>query len=420
MTYRRALLGTTFLLLAGPALAGTQQPAYKPDLLPPNPAVGECYARVEIPAQYERTTERVVTREAHKRLHVQQPQLRSRTESIMVKEPSVRYVVRQPTYSTVTKHVMTRPGYDKLSVSHPHFKSVTETVQTGAPRLVWKRGNPAKLRAQGYIIHSTADAGVGGRGYSSTTQYGKTGGSRCGPMCEIWCLVEEPGDSVTVTRQVMTSPGQIQRTPVPPAYQAITQQVVTDPGGVHKVPVPAEYQSIEIQDIIHPGGQAYVEVPAEYGQVDGRRLVSESRYEWRRVVCKPGASSGIAHRSSGHTVYPSSSTSIHKSGHLVGQNQQQIHHRTTVQSSAPVTYRTTHTATTTHVPAVTHGTLAVRRPAYSTGYTSGYQGTYAHGATTSRLGKSGQPNRSYSGPAYTAPGASSDARTVIYESRRQR
>jgi len=409
MTYRRALLGTTFLLLAGPALAGTQQPAYKPDLLPPNPAVGECYARVEIPAQYERTTERVVTREAHKRLHVQQPQLRSRTESVMVKEPSVRYVVRQPTYATVTKQVMTRPGYDKLSVSHPHFKSVTETVQTGAPRLVWKRGNPAKLRAQGYIIHSTADAGVGGRGYSSTTQYGKSGGSRCGPMCEIWCLVEEPGDSVTVTRQVMTSPGQIHRTPVPPAYQAITQQVVTDPGGVHKVPVPAEYQSIEIQDIVNPGGQAYVEVPAEYGQVEGRRLVSESRYEWRRVVCKPGASAGITHRSSGH---------------LVGQNQHQTHHRTTVQSSAPVTYRSIHTPTTTYVPAVTHvpthGTLTAKQPAYSTGYTSGHQGTYANGATTTRLGTTGQPNRAYSGPAYTAPSAHSDGQTVIYESRPQR
>lgn len=385
-----AMLG--LMLLATPALAGTVAgPAYVPDMLPPNPTAGECYVRVEIPAQYETTAQTVVTREAHTRLQVEPPKLVTRTEQVMVKEPSVQYVVRQPSYRTVTEQVLTRPGYEKLSVSQPSFEARTETIQQSAPRLVWKKGNPGKLRAMGYKIHSTADAGIGGQGYSSTTQYGRMGGERCGPMCEIWCLVEEPGDSVTVTRQVMTQSGQIQRTPVPPAYETIHKQVVADPGGVEEVPVPAEYRTLQIQDLVHQGGAAQIEVPAEYGQVQGRRLISESRYEWRRAVCAPGTA--VRRQSSHHT-----------SGHVTQGNV--THGYATQGQTAPLaggsrTYRSsTHSVT----------------PAGATGYTTRtYMAptTVQSGQTVVRTHtSSNHPDPAYSGPAYSSQGYVSSDVTV--------
>lgn len=322
MSRRNTLLGTisvtaAWLCLSAPSFAGQTGPAYVPDLLPSDPVAGECYARVEIPAQYETTTHQVVTREAHTRLQLQQPKLTSRSEQIMIKEPSVRYVVRQPTYRTVTDKIMTRPGYDKLSISPPVFQTQTETIQKSAPRLIWKKGNPGKLRAMGYKIHSTADAGIGGKGYSSTTQYGQIGGERCGPMCEIWCLVEEPGDQITVTRQVLSQAAKIHRTPVPPVYQTIQKQVVADPGGVEKIPVPAEYRTLQIEELVHQGGAAQIDVPAEYGQVQGRRLIAEARYEWRLAVCAPGTGRAIQ---SGHTTSGTvgSQTLHHGSSHLAG------------------------------------------------------------------------------------------------------
>ncbi|MEM7729104.1 MAG: hypothetical protein AAF311_07490 [Pseudomonadota bacterium] len=402
MPRHRLLIGTVLLstsasLLALSAGASPLPPSYVPDLEPPNPVAGECYARVEIPARYEPTTQSVLTREGHKRLSVTQPRLESRTERIEVREPSVRYEVRQPTYATVTEQVMTRPAYEKLSVTEPTFRTVTETVQHGRPRLVWKRGNPAHLRAQGYIIHSTADAGVGGKGYSSTTQYGQTGGQRCLDDCVIWCLVEEPGESVTVTRQVLSRAGDVLRTPVPPLFETVHKQVVTDPGGVKKIPIPAEYRDIQVQTLAHPGGVSHVEVPPEYGQVQGRKLVSESRYEWRRVVCKPSVShpakvyNGTVYNSTAHrTAAPTVTT--HSASHATSHGGP---HAGTVYS--PVrssrTYQgRTYQSGTYQGTIVNHGSGALTyRPS----------GRLTGGAVVPSSGL--VPDHAYSGPAYAVP-----------------
>lgn len=281
---------TAPLAMAGGAITGGL-PAYTPDLTPPNPNIGECYARVEVPAQYSEGSQQVMTEEGYTHLEVQQAQLASRQEQVMIKEASTRFRVRQPSFRSTTEQVLVRPAYDKLSVSKPQFSTVTERVQSTAPRLIWKRGNPGKLAAQGYKIHTTADAGYRGRGYNSETQFTNSGGSKCGANCEIWCLVEEPGEAVEYNRKVMTSPGRVQRTPVPAKYQTIHKQVVSDPGGVEEIPVPAQYRSITVQDVIHPGGETTVNVPPKFSTVGTKTLTSPERYEWRRVLCAPGTGS---------------------------------------------------------------------------------------------------------------------------------
>lgn len=270
---------------------GLSMPGYTPDLVPNNPNPGECYARVEVPAQFAAGSQQVMVEEGYSHLEVQQPQLASRQERVMIKEASTRYRVRQPSYRSTTEQMLVRPAYDKLSVSAPKFSTVKERVQSSAPRLIWKRGNPGKLIAQGYKIHTTADAGYQGRGYSSATQFAATGGERCGDNCEIWCLVEEPGEAVEYNRKVMTSPGRVERTTVPAKYQTIHKQVLSDPGGVEEIPVQAEYRSVTVQDVVHPGGENMVNVPPKYAEVATKTLTSPERYEWRRVLCEPGTGS---------------------------------------------------------------------------------------------------------------------------------
>lgn len=305
------ILSVTISPLAIAGGTGTY-PSYTPDLLPANPTTGECYARIEIPAQFVTGSERVVVEEGYSQLNVQQPQLASRQERVMVKEASVRYRVRQPSFRSVTEQMLVRPAYDKLSVSTPQFSTVTQQVKTSSPRLVWKRGNPGKLAAQGYTIHSTADAGRYGQGYSSTIEQGIIGGTSCGETCEIWCLVEEPGASVEFKRKVMTSPGRVQRTPVPAKYQTIHKRVVSDPGGIEKIPVAAEYRTISVEDIVHPGGENIVHVPPKYANIPTKTLTSAERYEWRRVLCAPG--SGTIKSSADFAANPSSqSASSHSS-----------------------------------------------------------------------------------------------------------
>lgn len=295
----------TAIFMGGAATAFAGGPTGFPSALPPVANPGECYAQVKIPAQYSRGSETVVTADGFANLDVTDPQFQRRTESVMTKEPSTRYVVRQPQYRTVSERILTRPGHDVLSVSKPQFSTVTETLQTSAPHLVWKRGNPAELQRQGYVIHSTADGRLrapSGYGQYQGGSYATTqnGGDSCGPMCEIWCLVEEPGTSVTTSRRVLTAAPRVVRTPVAPQFKTITKQVVSDPGGVEEIPVPAEYASVEVEDLIRPAEAYEVNVPPVMGQVETKELISPERYEWRRVLCQPGTGT-IRSGSSFHT-----------------------------------------------------------------------------------------------------------------------
>lgn len=258
-----------------------------PEILPPSSNPGECWARVKVPAQYSHASQTVMVEEGYSTVEVMQPRLETRRETYVSKEASVRYEVKQPTYKTVSQQIMTRPAYDKLSVSPPQFSTVQERMQISQPQLVWKKGNPAQLRSQGYIIHSTANGGQGGGGFYSEQSY-QSGATHCGSNCEIWCLVEEPGESVSFSRKVMTQPGQVRRHKVPAQFRTITQQVVADPGGVREVHVPAQHATIEVHDVVHPGGERVVSHPAKYGDVSKRVMTTPERYEWRRVVCKPG------------------------------------------------------------------------------------------------------------------------------------
>lgn len=281
------------LILGGGGTAFAGGPTAFPSALPPVANAGECYAQVRIPAQYSTGSQTVVKAEGFRKLDVTEPQFQHRTQTIMTKEPSTRFVVRQPSYRSVSEQIITRPGHDRLSVTAPQFSTITETLQTSAPHLVWKRGNPGELQRQGYVIHSTADgrlrAPAGSGGYQGGS-YANTqnGGDACGPGCEIWCLVEEPGTSVTTSRRALTAPPRVIRTPVAPQYKTIVKQVVADPGGVEEIPVPGEYSSVSVQDLVRPAEAFEVNVPAVMGEVQTKNLVSPERYEWRRVLCQPG------------------------------------------------------------------------------------------------------------------------------------
>jgi len=319
----RIFAAMAVLAFAAPAFAGgphySSGPSYTPELLPPSNNPGECWARVKVPAKYETVTQTVMTHGPYQTTKVSQPKFQSRQEQVMVKEPSVRYEVRQPTFKTVSEQIMTRPEYDKLSVTPPRFSTVTEKLTMSEPKLVWKKGNPGDLKRQGYIIHSTADGGHMGQGYSSTTQYGHSGGTACGDTCEIWCLVEEPGVQQSYTRRVMSDPGGVQRHRVPARYQTITKQVVSDPGGVREVHVPGEYRTVTVEDLVDPGGEYSENVPPQYGNVQSKVMAETERYEWRRVVCKPGTGSmGSSYSSGGYSSGGYSSGGSYSSGSTYG------------------------------------------------------------------------------------------------------
>lgn len=297
MAYKNYSIKIAAVLLAGTALgatatAGSFYPQL-PSALPPNPQPGVCYARVEIPAQRQTVSENVMVQEGYETFRVSEPQIRARQEKVLVKEAGFRYDVRQPSYKAVNETVMVRPAYERLSVVPPSFKTVTETIRMSQPKLVWKKGNPATLRAQGYKIHSTADGRVGSYGRGHMNINGSVYPSQasvvdCGATCEIWCLVEDPGQSASFTRRVLARPADVRRETIPAKFRTITKQVMADPGGVSKVPVPPQYATITVEDVVNPGGVQRDVVPPAFKNVARSVEHAPSRYEWREVVCRPG------------------------------------------------------------------------------------------------------------------------------------
>jgi len=84
----------TALLLGGAGTALANGPSSLPSALPPVANPGECYAQIEVPAQYTTGSQTVKTSDAYTTLEVTEPQFQSRREGVLTKEASTRYVVR--------------------------------------------------------------------------------------------------------------------------------------------------------------------------------------------------------------------------------------------------------------------------------------------------------------------------------------
>lgn len=260
------LLVVAAMAFSTPALAGGahghQGASTFPFEAPPNAQPGECFARVKVPAQYRSVSERVLVDEGGSRVHVTQAQFANRTQQYVVRDAGVRYEVRQPVYKTVTENVVVRPGYQQLQVVPAEYRNVQQTVQVSAPHLAWKPGK------------SLVDAAI----HVTHTNQG-----------DVFCLVEEPGQTQTINKRVQVRKESVRAVDVPPVYRTITRQVLVDPGGVRQVPVPAQYGTINTQVLAQRAGHTETPLPPRYANVTKKVLVAPETFRWVRVLCKTNA-----------------------------------------------------------------------------------------------------------------------------------
>lgn len=232
----------------------------------PNAKAGDCFARVIIAATYDTIPQTVTTQDAFDTLEVTPAQLTPETLNIKTRDEGIRYVVRQPRYETITEEVLVRPAYEELSVVPAQFETVTETIAVGEPRKVWRKG-----RNLSAISRTDADG-------------------------TVYCLVEEPAETRTISRRVVRVPERVQTVTIPAQYKTVTKQVLTDPGGVDQQPIAAEYTDVTVARLVSPATQFSQAQPAQTSTVDTRRLNSPERFEWVPVLCDTNASS-VAMRS---------------------------------------------------------------------------------------------------------------------------
>lgn len=226
----------------------------------PNAQPGECFARVVIPAIYDDVPQTITTQDSYDRLSVSEPQFAPDSLSVKVRDESVRYIVRQPRYESRTEQVLVKPAYERLSVVPAQFDTVAEQIQVGQPRLVWRPGKNL------------------------------SGVSRTDPNTgAVYCLVEEPGQTVTVHKRVIRVPEQVRAQAVPAQYVTVSKQVLVDQGGVDQEIIPAQFRDVPVSRLVQPAGQVAQPVAPEIKTINTRVLRSPERFEWVPVLCNTNA-----------------------------------------------------------------------------------------------------------------------------------
>lgn len=220
------------------------------------PAIpGQCFALVRKPEKYRRVQQRVMTKPATERI-----------------------VTTPPQYTTEMREVVTRPAYEQLRVVPAQFRQVSERVQV-KPETVQYVSTPPQYRTvtERVLVKPARTVWKPGRGPIERID-NATG--------EIMCLVEEPAEYKTYTRQVVAQPAGVREVRQPAQFRDVTRTVIAQPARVERVTVPAQTARVPVQRLVKPAGQQRVPVPPEYGTIERRELVEPARLEWRPVLCQ--------------------------------------------------------------------------------------------------------------------------------------
>ena len=237
--------------VAGNAIARTKAP------ISAREPMGECFARITVPAKYRTDERQVVVREEHQTLTFSDPTFESDTVRIKTRDEFVRYKVRQPRWEVETEEIITRPEYERLTVQPAQWKYIDQTVDISVPVLVWRRGTFAN---------------------SDITRTDPVTGT-------VFTLVEQPGETRTYRKRVMAAPEKVTARKVPARTTIVTKRVLTDPGGVDSETIPAQYQEYEVQKISEAAQPKQVTIPAMRDMIKTEVMVSPERWDWEPVLC---------------------------------------------------------------------------------------------------------------------------------------
>ena len=257
--------------------------------VPENAKPGECYAKVLLPAKYEKRTEKVLVKEASEKIKVVPPKLEWVEEKIEIK-PEVKEIVPVP----------------------PKFKKVTETITIKPAEKKWTtslKKNSAPVSPE--ILNGAKAAGVNIEAVEPNTCYREYyTPARYKSITEEVVIKEEsekievvPPKFEWVEKKVMVRPPIKKLVPVPAKYEIVKEKVLVEPektvwkkgtdpaqkiagatGDIMcLVKIPARYKIIKKRVLKSPATTKVVEIPAEYKTIKVKKLVQPAQVKKIKV-----------------------------------------------------------------------------------------------------------------------------------------
>jgi hypothetical protein len=234
-------------------------------LLPPNAKPGECYARVYVPPTYKTVTEQRLKRAASERLEVIPAKYEWVEEKVLVKQASQRLETIPAEYGMEEEQVLVKEASYEMQDVPATYDWVEEQVLVKPAETVWKKG-------RGLIEKIDNTTG------------------------EIMCLVEMPAVYKTVKKKVMVTPPTTRRIDIPAEYKTVKKRVMLKPPTTRTIEIPAEYKTIKVKKLVTPPKEKRITIPEEYQTITKTEQVTDSRMEWRRVLCETNMSRDVIKR----------------------------------------------------------------------------------------------------------------------------
>jgi len=282
------------------------------DLLPPNAAPGECYARVWVDAEYTTRDEQVLVSQASNKINVIPARYEPATQTVEVSAASTRIETIPAVYGKETETIQVRDGQrmwrvdsalksapasnallaaakahgidlDSASVGmcfHEHYvpasyKTVSERVLTRAAtesvsvvpaeyEMVEER--VLVREASTKLVNIPAEYGVEEEQIVDKPAHTIWKKGR-GPIQrideatgEIMCLVEVPATYKTVRRTVLKSAARTETVAVPAEYSTVKVRKLVSAAQEQRTPIAAEYGEVERQVVDQAAGFVWHEV----------------------------------------------------------------------------------------------------------------------------------------------------------------
>ncbi len=281
------------------------------DLLPPNAAPGECYARVWVDAEYTTIDEQVVAREASKRINVIPATYETVEKTVLVKAASSRIKTIPAVYGTEEERIKIRNGQKLWRVGlNSQDAPASQALLAAAGSQINLDSASVGMCFHEHYVPATYETVSEQVLVKAATEEVSVAEAQY-QMVEKRVLVREastklvqiPAQYETVEDQVIDKPahtiwkkgrGPIQRideatgeimclVEVPATYKTVKRTVLKSPARTETVEIPAEYDTVQVRELVSAASEQRTAVPAVYDTFDKQVLKQEAGFVWHEV-----------------------------------------------------------------------------------------------------------------------------------------
>ncbi len=281
------------------------------DLLPPNAAPGECYARVWVDAEYRTVEDQVVAREASKKINVIPAQYETVEETVLVSAASSRIETTPAVYGKETEQVKIRDGKRIWRVGlQGNDAPASQALLAAAGTQVDLKNASVGMCFHEHYVPATYETVSESVLVNAATEEVSVIPAQY-QMVEKSVLVKEastklvqiPAEYETVEEQVIDKPahtiwkkgrGPIQKideatgeimclVEVPATYKTVKRSVLKSAARTETVEVPAEYRTVKVRELVSAASEQRTPVPAVYNTVERQVVQQDAGFVWHEV-----------------------------------------------------------------------------------------------------------------------------------------